>query len=222
VRSARTAVHAVWAALVVILAGCGTGTHDAATSTVTSTVLSTQLETSTTMETTVSVSVEVSTSVETSTSVAVVTATAPDPDTPGPVGGAACPADPSYYDEAPTGLDPSVIAAWQRATADAAAQGVTLCLHDGKRSRQQQLDTFDDYVAQYGEAAAHQYVLPPEKSAHVAGWAIDVQPASASSWLEATNGSYGLCRMYDNEAWHFEWAATFELGCPPRRAAPEG
>ena len=220
--SARTAVVAASAVLLVVLAGCGSSTPDAATATVTDTVQSVQVETSTTVETSTAVSVEVSTSVATSTSVEVVTAASPDPETPGPEGGPACSADPSYYDEPTTGLDPNLIVSWQRATADAAAQGVTLCLHDGKRSRQQQLDTFDAYVAQYGEAAAHQYVLPPEKSAHVAGYAIDVQPASADSWLEATNGSYGLCRMYDNEIWHFEWAATFQLGCPPRRAQPAG
>ena len=95
-----------------------------------------------------------------------------------------------------------------------------MCVHDGKRSRAQQQATFDDYVTQYGVAAAEQYVLPPDRSAHVAGYAIDVQPAASAAWLDATNGSLGFCRMYDNEVWHFEFADTFRLGCPPQRAAP--
>ena len=60
-------------------------------------------------------------------------------------------------------------AAWLAADAAAAAQGITMCLADGKRSRAQQQETYDDYVTQYGQAMADQYVLPPEKSAHVLG-----------------------------------------------------
>ena len=186
------------------------------------TVTSTEVAVSTSVQTTVSVSVAVSTTLETSTSVVVSTAAAPDPNTPGPAGGPPCATDPAYFDEAPDGLDPKLIAAWRSAQSGAGAAGVTLCLNDGKRSIAQQEETFTSYVAQYGEEQARALVLPPEKSAHVAGYAIDVQPAAAYQWLEATNGKYGLCRMYDNEAWHFEYAETFTLGCPPRRAAPAG
>jgi LAS superfamily LD-carboxypeptidase LdcB len=113
-----------------------------------------------------------------------------------------------------------VISAWTAAKTAAQRAGVTLCLNDGKRSAAQQRQTYASYVAQFGEAAAQEYVLPPEKSAHVLGYAIDVQPAAGARWLEQTAGQFGLCRMYDNEAWHFEFAQTFTLGCPPRRARP--
>jgi D-alanyl-D-alanine carboxypeptidase len=146
----------------------------------------------------------------------------PNSATPGPAGGAACSVNGDYFDEGTDGLAADVVVAWAEAQNAATAAGVTLCLHDGKRSSQQQLDTYEQYVRDYGEAAAQQLVLPPDKSAHVAGYAIDVQPAAADSWLEATNGAYGFCRMYDNEIWHFEYADTFRVGCPPRRAQPIG
>ncbi len=198
-----------------LLVGCGTATPTTATNTVT--VATTSIATSTlvTTKTVVTTEVEVITST-------IVDTSAPSPDTPGPDGGAACATDPAYHDEAPDGLDPAVIAAWDAAKSAAAASGMTMCLNDGKRSRAQQQQEYAEYVARYGEEVARTHVLPPEKSAHVAGYAIDVQPDAAYNWLDSTNGSYSLCRTYDNEAWHFEYAATFKLGCPPRRFAPEG
>ncbi|GGL95804.1 D-alanyl-D-alanine carboxypeptidase family protein [Nakamurella endophytica] len=149
---------------------------------------------------------------------------ADQPDVPGPDDGPACSVDPQYSDEAPTGLRPAVQAAWRSARSQAARQRITLCLNDGKRSRAQQLALFDDYVRQYGsEEIARQYVLPPGKSAHVSGYAVDVQPASAYRWLQATTGRLGWCRIYDNEPWHFEYAARYRsTGCPPRLPEPEG
>jgi LAS superfamily LD-carboxypeptidase LdcB len=96
-----------------------------------------------------------------------------------------------------------------------------VCLADGKRSRAQQQATYDDYVVQYGQAMADQYVLPPEKSAHVLGLAVDVQPYAAYTWLEGTRGQLGFCRIYDNEAWHFEYDGQFaDNGCPARLPHP--
>jgi hypothetical protein len=144
-----------------------------------------------------------------------------DLDAPGDDNGAVCSTDPQYVDEQPTGLQADIAAAWQEALTQAAAVGVTLCLEDGKRSRSQQQATYDDYVKQYGQAMANQYVLSPEKSAHVLGWAIDVQPLAGHNWLEQTAGSLGLCRTYDNETWHFEYDAIFATdGCPSRMAHP--
>jgi len=114
-----------------------------------------------------------------------------------------------------------VAAAWVAADAAAAAQGIIMCLADGKRSRQQQQETYDEYVTQYGQAMADQYVLPPEKSAHVLGLAIDVQPYAAYTWLEGTKGALSFCRIYDNEAWHFEYNPDFvTAGCPARLPHP--
>jgi LAS superfamily LD-carboxypeptidase LdcB len=114
-----------------------------------------------------------------------------------------------------------VIAGWQKATKTAAAAGITLCLNDGKRSRAQQQAQFDDYAEQYGEQVAEQLVLPPNKSAHVVGIAIDVQPADGYRWLQNTAGSLGFCRMYDNEPWHFEFNPAYtHTGCPDRLPEP--
>ena len=146
-----------------------------------------------------------------------------DLDAPGDDNGAPCATDPQYRDEQPIGLQPDVTTAWQTAVSQAAAAGVTLCLNDGKRSRGQQQATYDQYVTQFGKAMADEYVLSPEKSAHVLGLAIDVQPLAGHNWLEGTAGAFGFCRTYDNEAWHFEYDAAFVSGgCPTRTAHPGG
>jgi len=117
-------------------------------------------------------------------------------------------------------------AGWLAVRAAGQAQGLTICLADGKRSRAQQQQTYDEYVRQYGRAMADQYVLPPEKSAHVLGLAVDVQPYQAYTWLQATAGALNFCRIYDNEAWHFEFDPAFSTaGCPtllPYPGAPTG
>ena len=144
-----------------------------------------------------------------------------DPDTPGEDGGARCVGQEQYADEQPTGMRADAAAAWSAADAAAAAAGVTMCLADGKRSRAQQQATYDEYVAQFGAEMAAQYVLPPEKSAHVLGSAVDVQPYAAYTWLEGTKGALGWCRIYDNEAWHFEFSQQFvTAGCPARLPHP--
>ena len=70
-------------------------------------------------------------------------------------------------------------------------------------------------------AAARTYVLTPAKSAHVKGYAVDVQPAAAYQWLQATKGKLGWCRIYDNEPWHFEYSLVYRAsGCPDRLPMP--
>lgn len=158
---------------------------------------------------------------------ALVAAAAPappaDPDATGPEGGAACPSDPGYYDESTEGLQADLAAAWVAIVEEATAAGVALCLNDGKRSRAQQQAQYDTYAAQYGPEVADQLVLPPDRSAHVLGVAVDVQPAAAHNWLERTDGRAGFCRTYDNEPWHFEYDPIWAIdGCPARQAKPTG
>ncbi|GAA2000692.1 D-alanyl-D-alanine carboxypeptidase family protein [Nakamurella flavida] len=141
----------------------------------------------------------------------------------GPEGGARCSAATEYADESGEGLDPAVAAAWDAARRAATDAGVHLCLADGKRSWDQQVAIAQDYVDKYGAETAKKYALPPESSEHVRGLAVDVQPASAYTWLEARKGSDGFCRTYDNEPWHFEWsAAHITEGCPATVAHPAG
>ena len=121
----------------------------------------------------------------------------------GPDDGPACSVAKQYSDEAPTGLRPDVKAAWISIKKLAARKGVTLCLNDGKRSKAQQIALYNLYVKDYGTTTANDLVLPWQKSAHVKGYAVDVQPANADQWLQATKGSLGFCRIYDNETWQF-------------------
>ncbi|WP_309111235.1 D-alanyl-D-alanine carboxypeptidase family protein [Saccharothrix sp.] len=136
---------------------------------------------------------------------------------PGPPTGPPCPVDNRYVDEQPDGLHPDVLAAWHRLTATAATQDIRLCLNDGKRSRAQQRAEFEEAVRKFGtEDLAAKYVLPPEKSEHVRGRAVDIQPHSAAQWVERNATSLGWCRRYDNEYWHFEYDPTYvTAGCPP-------
>ncbi|NNG34182.1 D-alanyl-D-alanine carboxypeptidase family protein [Nakamurella aerolata] len=141
---------------------------------------------------------------------------------PGPEGGRVCATNDTYVDEEPTGLRPDVIKAWRNVEKHANADGVIVCLNDGKRSTAQQQAQYDEYVRDYGKKSADQLVLRPEKSAHVTGVAIDIQPAAAYRWLQKTDGAYGFCRRYDNEPWHFEYdAGYFTDGCPARLPKPE-
>ncbi|MFI6094418.1 D-alanyl-D-alanine carboxypeptidase family protein [Lentzea sp. NPDC051213] len=135
----------------------------------------------------------------------------------GPPDGPNCPIDARYFDEEPDGLGPEVLQAWKSLRAKASEQGVQLCLNDGKRSRGQQQKEFDEAVQKFGsEALAKQYVLPPDKSMHVLGLAVDIQPIESAKWVEKNGSTLGWCRRYENEQWHFEYDAGYSTGgCPP-------
>lgn len=135
---------------------------------------------------------------------------------PGPATGPVCPLDDRYVDERPDGLRPDVGAAFQRLRAAANAQGVRMCVNDGKRSKAQQQHEFDEAVRKFGTAElAARYVLPPEKSNHVKGIAVDIQPLSSAAWIEQNGRELGWCRRYDNEKWHFEYNPDYVTqGCP--------
>ena len=137
-------------------------------------------------------------------------------DVPGPDDGPVCPVDDRYYDEETDGLPRDVLTAWRELRAAAEQDGVTMCVNDGKRSRAQQQREFDEAVEKFGsEELAADYVLPPDKSNHVVGVAMDVQPWSAAQWVEENGQSHGWCRRYDNEYWHFEYSTGYKTdGCP--------
>lgn len=136
---------------------------------------------------------------------------------PGPPDGPKCPIDARYFDEEPDGLRPEVLQAWRSLRAKASDQGVKLCLNDGKRSRQQQRQEFDEAVEKFGtEELASRYVLnPPDRSMHVIGFAVDIQPIESAKWVEKNGSTLGWCRRYENEQWHFEYNAGYSTGgCP--------
>ena len=126
--------------------------------------------------------------------------------------------------QAPTGagstahLDPMLARQVQRAITAAAAQGVELHITSGWRSRAEQEQLYEQAIQKYGspEEASH-WVLPPDKSAHVKGEAVDVGPRAGAQWLEDNGVHFGLCRRYDNEWWHFELLAEAKGStCPAR------
>jgi zinc D-Ala-D-Ala carboxypeptidase len=134
----------------------------------------------------------------------------------GPETGPVCPIDKRYVDEQPDGLRGDVHDAWRRLLARATEDGVRLCLNDGKRSAAQQQREFDDAVKRFGtEELAARYVLPPGRSMHVKGIAVDVQPLASAAWVESTGPALGWCRRYENEPWHFEYDPDHATtGCP--------
>lgn len=102
-----------------------------------------------------------------------------------------------------------------------AAADITLTLRSGARSYEHQQLLWETEVACKGsEAEARKRVLPPGESSHVKGTAIDIAPKAAQTWLEKNGSRYGWCRTYDNEPWHFEYAASHKNGCPPRAPHP--
>ncbi|GAA5208571.1 M15 family metallopeptidase [Microbacterium kyungheense] len=125
----------------------------------------------------------------------------------------------SPFDDASPGvarLQPALLDALRRAATDAAAQGVDVRVNSGWRSAEYQQQLLQEAVAQYGsEAEAARWVATPTASAHVAGEAVDIGPYAAADWMIAHGQDYGLCRTYDNEAWHFElYPDAVQNGCP--------
>lgn len=125
----------------------------------------------------------------------------------------------SPFDDALPGiarLQPGLLDALRRAATDAADDGVEIRVNSGWRSADYQEQLLRDAVAEYGsDAEAARWVASPATSAHVAGEAVDIGPYAAADWMIAHGAGYGLCRTYDNEAWHFELRpAAVHDGCP--------
>ena len=113
-------------------------------------------------------------------------------------------------------LDPHLLAAIQNAANAASAEGITMTITSGWRSPEFQQHLLDDAVQTYGSFdAARQYVQTPAMSKHVIGQAVDVGGVGADQWLIANGSRYGLCQIYANELWHFEFATDAAGICPP-------
>ena len=123
------------------------------------------------------------------------TASAGEPPLEAPTG-----ADPTL-----TGLDAGLAKRFSGAREAASAAGVPLIVTSGARSAAEQQRLFDEAVSEHGSAeAATRWVLPPDRSAHVHGLAVDVGPAEGWRWLGEHGTEHGLCQVYENEPWHFE------------------
>lgn len=119
-------------------------------------------------------------------------------------------------------LEPDLLAALRAAADEARSNGVRLVVDSGWRSPAYQEHLRRQAVANYGSAAeAARWVASPQTSLHVSGDAVDLGPADARRWLAARGATYGLCRVYDNEPWHFELRReAIGRGCPATYADP--
>jgi hypothetical protein len=122
----------------------------------------------------------------------------------------------------PTELVPQFQSRYQAAKAAAKLKGYTLAITSGHRSLAQQEILYARAIKRHGSAAAAtKWVLPPKKSNHPWGLAIDInygvggtKGKKAAAWLEKNGYQYGLCRRYENEWWHFEPLVAPGQKCP--------
>jgi hypothetical protein len=105
------------------------------------------------------------------------------------------------------------------AQSEARREGVTLVITSGFRTAERQQYLFNRAIQKYGSAReASKWVLPPDKSHHPDGIALDVNypgDPEDTKWLELNGYKYGLCRVYKNEWWHFEPLVAPGETCPP-------
>ena len=139
--------------------------------------------------------------------------------------GGAVPHGTTVFDDAIPGianLDADLLGALRRAATDAAGDGVELYVDSGWRSEEYQERLRHEAVSKYGsEQEAARWVAAPNTSAHVSGDAVDIGPSDATAWLSEHGAAYGLCRIYDNEPWHYELRPEArDQGCPPMYADP--
>ncbi|MHC6178067.1 M15 family metallopeptidase [Glutamicibacter sp. X7] len=113
-------------------------------------------------------------------------------------------------------LDSELRQALSAAASDAQKRGITIYINSGWRSPALQRQLLEQAEANYGSAAeAARWVATAETSAHVSGDAVDVGQADARDWLSRYGAHYGLCQIYANESWHFEYRSeASETGCP--------
>ncbi|MFI5736223.1 D-alanyl-D-alanine carboxypeptidase family protein [Kribbella sp. NPDC051587] len=125
-----------------------------------------------------------------------------------------------YGEESINGLSPKLKSRLKKAMVAARADGVTIRINSARRSAAKQQRLLNEAIKKYGSyREATRWVLPPSKSAHVQGKAVDIKPAAAMQWLDKNGWRYGVCRRYDNEPWHFEALTTPGTKCPPREAS---
>lgn len=125
-----------------------------------------------------------------------------------------------YSEESIEGLVPKLRGRLVKAMAAAKAAGVPIRINSGRRSAAKQQRLLDEAIKRYGSyKAATRWVLPPEKSMHVKGKAVDIAPQEAMVWLGKNGWKYGICRRYDNEPWHFEALTAPGTKCPPRESS---
>jgi len=118
----------------------------------------------------------------------------------------------------PSAIHPHLRSRFLAAQTTAANLGFKISVRSGWRSWETQSRLYQNALAKYGAARiASRWVLPPEKSMHVWGVALDVQFGStaAQNWFRWNSNHFGLCRPYKNEWWHYEPVISPGDKCPP-------
>ena len=119
----------------------------------------------------------------------------------------------------PSELDKQVVYRFKAAQAAAAKEGQNIYIVSGFRSLNRQKTLFNQAIRKYKSIdEASKWVAPPLVSHHPWGIAIDVnypdEPVGAG-WLETHGYKFGLCRVFENEWWHFEPSIAPGWKCPP-------
>lgn len=118
----------------------------------------------------------------------------------------------------PNALDKQLVYRFKAAQAAAVKDGQKIYIVSGFRSLSRQETLYKQAIRKYGSAdEASKWVAPPLISHHPWGVAIDVnypnEPVGAG-WLEVHGYKFGLCRVFDNEWWHFEPVIAPGWKCP--------
>jgi D-alanyl-D-alanine carboxypeptidase len=119
----------------------------------------------------------------------------------------------------PSDIDRQLMYRFQAAQAAAKKEGEIIYIVSGFRTLSRQQTLFNQAVRKYGSKnEASKWVAPPLISHHPWGIAIDVnypdEPVGAG-WLEIHGSKFGLCRVFENEWWHFEPVIAPGWKCPP-------
>jgi len=128
----------------------------------------------------------------------------------------------SRVEKRPTQLVKQLDSRFLVARVAAQKAGYDINVTSGYRSLERQKYLFQQAVLKYGsKAEASKWVLPPEKSNHPWGLAIDInygisgtKARQSTAWLDKNGYKYGLCRRYKNEWWHFEPLVAPGTRCP--------
>jgi len=118
----------------------------------------------------------------------------------------------------PTAVDKQLMYRFKAAQAAAKKDGQALYIASGFRTLSRQKVLFAQAVKKYGsEKEASKWVAPPMISHHPWGTALDInypdEPVAAG-WLEVNGWKFGLCRVFENEWWHFEPVIAPGWKCP--------
>ncbi len=118
----------------------------------------------------------------------------------------------------PTALDKQLVYRFKAAQTAAAKDGQRIYIVSGFRSLSRQKSLYNQAIRKYRSVdEASKWVAPPLVSHHPWGIAIDVnypnEPVGAG-WLEVHGSKFGLCRVFENEWWHFEPVIAPGWKCP--------